>query len=417
MPEALIGPRFAAGWLRGFDIRQPRTADSLARLARFEHQLIWMRRTGLFAWGIVLYLDGGFRAFDAPTVAYLASLVYMEALHAHLRRSRDIALTTRIAAGGDSMLAFTMCFMHGGMNSVFIPHFYLTIFAASFRFGSRASIFILLLNLVLFLVLAEATWGRGQPVSHMPFVIQYMLVAFALGTILSSWAAASLKIALDQAQALESERDRSNLLLRRLINAQEEERKVLAEDLHDRMGESLFSIGHGIDACIGSELDPAIRQRLLDVRRRLIGCTSDVRSFMNELRPNVLDELGLCEALTEYVASLRQVVPFEIETNLDRSLSNWRSKQDAMLFRLIQEAILNARKHAHASKLVLSLQRIDGKVVLRIADDGIGCDLGTVPSGHFGLMTMRERAEVSGGRMTISSIPGRGTTIVVEFEE
>lgn len=393
------------------------SSQSSARLARFEHLLIWIRRTALLAWGIVLYLEGGFRQPDAPTLAFVFSVIYMETLHAHLHRARNMEMTTRVAAAGDSLLAFTMCFMHGGIDSVFIPHFYLTILAASFRFGTRDSMFVLLFNLFLFSGLVASSFYRGKPIGHLFFVVQYMLVAFTLGTMLSSWAAENLKIATDHGEALELERDRSNQLLRRLINAQEEERKALAEELHDRMGESLFSIGHGIDACIGGELATPVRQRLLDVRRRLISCTSDMRAFMNELRPNVLDELGLCEALTEYAAVLRPLAPFEIETAFDPGLSDWRSKQDAMLFRLIQEAILNTRKHAKATRLTIGLQRSKGKVSLRIYDDGTGFDLRQVPTGHFGLLTMRERAEVSGGRMTINSKVGKGTTVLVEFKE
>jgi two-component system, NarL family, sensor kinase len=416
MTEAVAAPRVNAGWFRGDSISARVAIDPDTSRAEFEYHLVWMRRLGLLAWGIVLYLEGGFRALDAQTVAYLGSVSYMELLHAHLYRSRNMTRTKRIAATGDSILAFTMCFMHGGMHSVFIPHFYLTIVAAAFRFRPQDSIAVLLLNLVLLFVLAGRNAVAGLPVNQMFFIIQYMLVAFSIGTLLANWAASNLKMAIDRSMALEQEYDRSQLLLRRLINVQEEERRALAEDLHDRMGESLFSIGHGIDTCIDSELPLPVRQKLSEVRRHLIGCTSDVRAFMNELRPNVLDELGLCEALVEYVAAMQPIVPFEIKTCFDPNLTKWRSKEDAMLFRLVQEAMLNVRKHAHASKLTVNLRRSRDGVSLEISDDGKGCDLGAVPSGHFGLLTMRERAEVSGGKMTIRSSPNAGTTILVKFK-
>lgn len=390
-------------------------SDSGARLARMERQLVAVRRTALLAWGVVLFLDGGLKAFDAPTIVYLCAVAYMELLHGYLRHARDMVMTTRVAAVGDSILAFAMCLMHGGASSVFIPHFYLTIMAAAFRFGSRESSSILILNLVLFGALALNDFLGGRTPKGALFVVQYMLVAFTLGKMLSSWATANLRIAVDHGRALEVERDRSNLLLRRLINAQEEERKALAEDLHDRMGESLFSIGHGLDASIAENADPSIAQRLVDLRRRLAVCTSYVRSFLNELRPSVLDELGLCEALSEYTASLKEIAPFQIELFLDPDLKSWKSRQDAMLFRLIQEVILNCRKHANAKRLTITLEAVSGAVVLSMEDDGVGFVADHIQSGHFGLSMMRERAAVCGGKLTIDSAPGSGTKIMVVF--
>jgi two-component system sensor histidine kinase DegS len=86
-----------------------------------------------------------------------------------------------------------------------------------------------------------------------------------------------------------------------------------------------------------------------------------------------------------------------------------------MLFRLVQEALLNARKHAHARLLSVSLDRRASEVVLNIEDDGCGFATASIPAGHYGLLTMRERAEVSGGVLEITSQLGRGTLISVRF--
>jgi signal transduction histidine kinase len=157
-------------------------------------------------------------------------------------------------------------------------------------------------------------------------------------------------------------------------------------------------------------------QRLADVRRRLTRCTTFVRSFLNELRPNVLDELGLCEALSEYVAAQQQIVPFRIALRLDPGLAQWRSGQDAMLFRLIQEAILNCRKHADATAMTISLERKEFEgVKLEITDNGKGFAACRPQMGHYGLSMMRERAAACGGTMEIDSAPGAGTRIAVRF--
>jgi len=87
-----------------------------------------------------------------------------------------------------------------------------------------------------------------------------------------------------------------------------------------------------------------------------------------------------------------------------------------MLFRLMQEALLNARKHSNAKSVSIDLKRHGSAVVLTITDDGVGFDPSRTPVGHFGLLTMRERAEVSGGVLSIESSPGHGTKISVRFE-
>ncbi len=394
--------------------------DSNLRMSRMEIQLIWIRRTALIAWGLVLYFESGFQTVNLNYLIYFGCMIYMEVLHYHLRRQKNMHIVRRIAVAGDSILAFIMCILHGGLNSVFIPHFYLTIMAAAFRFGSRESNFILLLNFLLFAVLVTVeTLNAFFPVNAI-FVAQYMIVAFFLGKILADWARINLRVAMDHAKALEVERDRSNALLRRLIDIQEEERKLLSNELHDRMGESLFSIGHGLDACIEEcqtlGTPPHLRQVLSDVRHQLTRCTTFVRFFLNELRPNVLDELGLREALNENIDSLQQIVPFQISLQWDPNLAQWRSRQDAMLFRLIQEAILNCRKHAAASNVTISLDRNPkGEVVLEIIDDGKGFSNSATHTGHYGLLMMSERAVASGGTLEIESAYGSGTRIIVVF--
>lgn len=387
--------------------------DGRLRLFKVERELIWIRRLTLLAWGLALYAEN--RLHIAGTALLLSGFLYMEGFHWYLHRAGNTARLTRITAAADSILAFTMALTVGGSASPFIPLFYLTIVAAAFRFGARASVNILLLNLFLFLSLVASDLAQGHPVSTAPYVLLYMGVAFALGAMLSNWAAANLHMAINRARDLGRERDRSLSILRRLMNAQEEERRTLSEDLHDRMGERLFSLGHGLDACIAADIPETVRTQLVGLRRELSSCTSDMRAFMNELRPNVLDELGLCEAVVEYVSSIRAIVPFEIVLDLDPDLASWRSRQDAMLFRLIQEAILNARKHSGASRLDIRLKREQQGTSLIIFDNGCGFDPQSVPAGHFGLMMMRERAEASGGELKIESTRNAGTRIIIRY--
>ena len=138
---------------------------------------------------------------------------------------------------------------------------------------------------------------------------------------------------------------------------------------------------------------------------------------MNELRPTVLDELGFYEAASEHLARHSEIAAYRLSCRIDPRLRDWRSRQDAMLFRLLQEALLNIQKHAHASSVEVVLEPQGGdEVLLSISDDGLGFDPDKVPIGHYGLMTMRERAEAAGGRLSVEAGNGRrGTRIEVRL--
>jgi len=181
------------------------------------------------------------------------------------------------------------------------------------------------------------------------------------------------------------------------------------------MGGRLFTLQQGIDGCRSDPgLESATQTLLASMAEEAKACASDVRTLMNELRPTVLDDLGLAETLAEYVATLADVVPLRASVHIDPELRDWRSEQDTMLFRVVQEAVLNVRKHAQASHLDISLSREGASVVLRVGDDGVGFDPARVPAGHYGLLTMRERAEtLAGGALQVESKPGSGTVVTV----
>lgn len=396
-----------------------------SRLYKVEQNVILMRLIGMFGWaGLILWKAIPF-GFNLTWISYLASLFYCLLLHAFLHKQKNLLVVSWIGTLGDSVVAFMMCFSMGRSSSVFIPFFYFTLLAAAFKYGGKKSVITLFFNVVLVILLYlfdtpdSSDWknlGFNLLNQNLGFVLLFLGYSYVFGSLMSKWAISNLRRAVMHAQELEKERDRSQELLHRLINVQEEERKKLASDLHDRSGGRFFSIFHGLDECIRNTRDENVCDRLNSLRSELLAWASYIRSFMNELRPTVLDELGLYEAISEYVASLRDVVPFAISTNLDPALRGWRSIEDAMLFRLVQEALLNARKHSCAESVLISLQQRDGRVALSVEDDGRGFDTSHTPVGHFGLLTMRERAEVSGGVLSIESKPGYGTKVSVWFD-
>jgi len=388
--------------------------DTREHLADAEQRLAWTRRAALLGWAIMLYWREGAVRLDAVWGVYALGLVYMAALHSVVRRR---AMTTRaswIATICDSVLTYAMCVLNGGFDSPIFPFFYFTTIAGTFRFGVDEVARVLALNGGL--VVALDVFGNRVALSQLLLALYYLGFAAALGAMLAAWARDNLEMALARSAGLEIERDRSNSLLRRLIRAEEDERKRLAEDLHDRVGPSLFHVQHALEERIQRAApDPEAARELRALQERVTDCSANVRSMMNELRPTVLDHFGLSEALSEYLTSLVGATPFAIETRLDPALQGWASRQDAMLFRLVQEALFNVRKHAGASRVEVSLRMCDGSVVLSLQDDGCGFDPARVPSGHLGLLMMRERAETAGGRLEVESAPGRGTTIRVVF--
>jgi len=389
--------------------------EALARLYTAEMTLVWLRRIAMAGWGgVLLWKHVGF-GWNTPWAIYLASVAYTEILHWHLRRRWRLGLLTWVSALGDAILVYLMCVDLGKSTSLLVPFFYFSILAAAFRFGGRRATFIVVANTLLFIILFLQEEPATRDEKNLVFVLLYIGYSYVFGVMLADWATSNLRRALVKSQELEQERDRSQELLHVLINTQEEERKKLAGDLHDRMGEKFFSISHTLDECMQQVSDAQVRDRLETSRALVLSCASYVRVFMNELRPTVLDELGPSEAISEYVAQMRETVPFSITTQLDPALRVWRSKEDAMLFRLVQEALLNIRKHAHAKAVCIALRQDGARIQLVIEDDGRGFEVARVPVGHFGLMTMRERAEVSGGCFDIDSRAGRGTRIRVTF--
>jgi signal transduction histidine kinase len=201
-----------------------------------------------------------------------------------------------------------------------------------------------------------------------------------------------------------------------VIHAEEEERKRIAGELHDRMGHRLFELTFGIDRCrraVGDGSDAATLLERLGSDAR--ACGDEIRELMNQLRPTVLDDFGASEAVKDYGAALLESGELAVRLDVDPDANAARPEVNAALFRILQEAVLNVRRHAQAKELWIELRRDarTDRLELSVRDDGRGFDPGASPRGHYGLLTMRERAEACGGELQIESAPGRGTRVRV----
>jgi signal transduction histidine kinase len=202
--------------------------------------------------------------------------------------------------------------------------------------------------------------------------------------------------------------------LRRVVDAQELERARLARELHDETGQALTSILLGLkhlDDVI--ETDDA-RVATASLRELVVTTLQDVRRLAVELRPSALDDFGLVPAIERLAGTLAE--QSELVVDLEARLGEQRlpAEAETALYRIVQEALTNVVKHASARRVSITLVRKQGFAVVVVEDDGLGFDPRTTRTGSLGFVGMRERVELVGGRLTVESAPGAGTTIAAE---
>lgn len=209
----------------------------------------------------------------------------------------------------------------------------------------------------------------------------------------------------------------------RLITIQERERRRVARDLHDSVGQTLTGIKFTVEAALG-ELWPHERRAGIERLRSLVPTIQDaveeVRRISTELRPSTLDDLGLLATIAWYLREFEKTHPrLAVERHINATESDVPRALRTPIFRILQEATNNVAKHSGAQRLVIGLDAGAGSLRLRAQDDGAGFDPGAPPAeagkGGSGLSSMRERTELSGGSFSLSSAPGAGTTITAEW--
>jgi len=201
-------------------------------------------------------------------------------------------------------------------------------------------------------------------------------------------------------------------LLRRLVHAQEEERRGIARDIHDDTIQSMFAVGLRLGTLRKALHDAAQVDQLGLLEQSVQESTDRLRHLLFELRPAALDEGGLPAALREYLEVMKRedAIDVELQTALEHSPA---SETQVIAYRIAQEALGNVRKHARARRVECAVSAVDDGILTRIADDGVGFedDRGRPTAGHLGLVSMRERAEMAGGWFRITSSRGNGCLV------
>jgi len=204
-------------------------------------------------------------------------------------------------------------------------------------------------------------------------------------------------------------------LTRRLVQAEEAERRRLARELHDRVGQSLSALNINLDIISRDShaLPPALRQRLEDSLGLVDGTLQSIESVMADLRPPLLDEYGLGAALGWHSEEFarRTGVPVTVTDRTPDATKGARPEAAVALFRIAQEALNNVLKHAQARNVRIDVSATDEELILDVHDDGRGFDPRAARRGRWGMTTMRERAEAAGGQLHVDATPGEGTRI------
>ncbi|WHY01641.1 PAS domain-containing protein [Neobacillus sp. DY30] len=193
-----------------------------------------------------------------------------------------------------------------------------------------------------------------------------------------------------------------------IIDVQEEERKRLSRNLHDGIGQNLYSHLITINRLL-SEMDHPL---LLQMQKEATQLIEEIRDISWELRPSVLDDLGLVPAIRSFLSRFSENYHIDVffECVLNRRLD---ISIELTIYRIIQEALTNIRKYAEVSEAAVTIREMDQMIRVMIEDKGLGFDVDSQSRG-VGLFSMDERARAVGGELTINSSPGKGTRVILE---
>jgi two-component system sensor histidine kinase UhpB len=201
-------------------------------------------------------------------------------------------------------------------------------------------------------------------------------------------------------------------LTRRLVQAEELERRRIARELHDRVGQNLSALNINLDIVLRQLEDAQSRRRLEDSLALVDATLQSIENVMADLRPPLLDEYGLGAALAWYAEEYAQRTGIAVSVdNAHDAARALRPEAAVALFRIAQEALNNSAKHSAAKRIRVLLEDEEDAIVLSISDDGRGFAAEQAPRGRWGMTTMRERAEAAGGRLSVESSLGNGTTV------
>ena len=376
-------------------------AHEPSQLREAERVIVRLRWLAMASWPPILL------AVDSPVSprfvwgAYGIAVAYVVTTHVLNRTGRAIRATALGTTVADPMVTALICLVTRGLDSELYPFFYLTTLATSIRFGMTETLATVFLTAALSGGLFLVAPGSTATPSGLAVRVFFLFFVAIEGGLLS--------------RAARHHSRRRQQLLQELIRAEEDERRRLAGELHDRVGRRFFELYSALDrarADVASR-DAATASELARLAESARGCADEVRAVTNELRPVVLDDFGFVEALREHMAALAAEGDLAVSLDVDAPAGAGAPDTGVVLFRVLQEALANVRRHAGARRVSVRFTAVNGTLELGITDDGRGFDPRNLRRGHLGLLYMRERVEGCGGRLEVRSQLGAGTEVRV----
>jgi signal transduction histidine kinase len=201
----------------------------------------------------------------------------------------------------------------------------------------------------------------------------------------------------------------------RILRAQEEERTRISRELHDEVGQTLTAINMNLTELRArlTNGDPGLLARLGDSQQLLESSMETVHRFARELRPAMLDDLGLSPAIRSQLNCFSRRTGVETRCRISPIVAKLDPDRNTVIYRIVQESLNNIAKHAQAGRVEIDIRRQGQSVCVQVRDDGRGFSAGSLPgaSQRLGLLGMQERVKLVAGELTIASEPGRGTTV------
>jgi two-component system sensor histidine kinase NreB len=240
--------------------------------------------------------------------------------------------------------------------------------------------------------------------------------ALRLGPVLVDGKAAAILVCCENILPLKTSEktlQHERNLLQRLLTIQERERQLVSYEIHDGLAQYLAGAMMHLEACEHAAAGSADNRDLREGLKLLRAAADEARRLISGLRPPALDELGIVEAVESLAADARADIP---RVEFTHSLPPRRLLPDTetTIFRIVQESLSNIRRHAHATVASVRLEQHGANEIrIIVQDDGVGFDPALVPDDRFGLEGIRQRARLLRGEPTITSVPGRGTKVLV----
>ncbi len=319
----------------------------------------------------------------------------------------DVAVPIFGGQAGTARVGFSDLVLRRTMSSVTSQMLLATLLVSTLGVASAIGLTWLLTRPILQLSQAARAVGRGDLSLRVPSWANDELgeLAEAFNAMVADLNAAAVE--LEKRERLRSE------LVERVISVQEEERLRIARDLHDHTSQALVSLIVQLKLIETAQDEITRIQSLAELRRQLREVLEDVRRMALDLRPSVLDDLGLVEGIEWFAQRCRQEGELEIKVVACDPCNSLPKREAVTLYRVAQEALSNVVKHSHAHFARVELQCDEENIYMEIRDDGMGFDMykERSPGSGIGLFGLEERVQLLGGKLAIDSSPSKGTRI------